>query len=310
MKYLSAELINDFEGHEGAIYTIEPGKDSHLFFSGGADRMVVLWDLLEGGPVRVVAQLPAVIYAIKYIPFYNLLIVGEAAGGIHIIDLRKWQVVKRWKYHRDAIHDIGYHAETGSFYALTAGGDVSMWHLSDLAHIKTLHLCDGKIRDIDFNNETNEMALACGDNTIRILDFKKFKAKLAIRKHTRGVNTVRFHPNGKMLISGGQDAHLNGYDVENNFLPGFRIPAHNYGIYDVKFNPAGTLLASCSQDKTVKIWDPFQPKLLKVIDHARDNGHQFSVNNLLWTDHKDILISAGDDRKIKTWSIKKTGDWT
>jgi WD40 repeat protein len=56
-------------------------------------------------------------------------------------------------------------------------------------------------------------------------------------------------------------------------------------------------------DKSIKVWLSDELKLLKVIDKARHAGHGTSVNKLLWTDYRNQLASASDDRTISLWEI-------
>ena len=138
-----------------------------------------------------------------------------------------------------------------------------------------------------------------------MIDIKSLSPKQKIQNHTKSVNSIAFSPDDGLLSAGGQDAHLSGVVIDD-VKKAYRLPAHHFAIYDSKFSPDGSLLATCSQDKSIKIWDPFKPKLLKVIDKERSNGHLFSVNALLWLKHENILVSASDDRTIKTWKLEKT----
>ena len=63
--------------------------------------------------------------------------------------------------------------------------------------------------------------------------------------------------------------------------------------------------ASASRDKSIKIWDPRNFKLLKVIDASKKgmNAHINSVNKLLWLSYNNYLVSASDDRSIMVWEI-------
>jgi len=65
---------------------------------------------------------------------------------------------------------------------------------------------------------------------------------------------VRYSPDGKFLLTGGRDAHLNIWQTDSYELIK-SIPAHNWAIYDIVFNPDTTLFATASRDKTIKIWD-------------------------------------------------------
>lgn len=113
---------------------------------------------------------------------------------------------------------------------------------------------------------------------------------------------MRFSPDGKFLLTGGKDAHLNIWQV-GHYDKIKSIPAHDWAIYDIAYSPNSNLFATASRDKTLKIWDSKTFQLLKVINKEKYDGHQFSVNKLIWSTYNNYLISAGDDRAIIIWEI-------
>jgi WD40 repeat protein len=57
-------------------------------------------------------------------------------------------------------------------------------------------------------------------------------------------------------------------------------------------------------DKSIKVWDPVNRKLLKVIDKARNAGHGTSINKVVWSTYNGNIISVSDDRTISIWQIQ------
>ena len=306
LEKIQIEKVGQLIGHGGAIFTLEPAHDHH-FYSGSGDNLVVEWNIKDQKQNKVVAKLPAKAMALKYIPDRNLLLVGQSLGGIHVIDLNKNEEIRLLQLHRQSIYDIQYLPEKECFWALAGDGTFSVWSINDFSLITALKLCDKKIRSIDFNIILNEAAIGCGDGTIRIFDFETFVEKRILKGHVDdfSVNTVRYHPNGKYLLSGSRDAYLNVWDIENDYALIHHIPAHNYAIYSIVFSPDKKFFATGSRDKTIKIWDGENFELLLRIDKSKHEGHTHSVNKLLWSDFNNYLISTGDDRTIMVWEIAK-----
>ena len=307
---IQIEKAGQFTGHGGAIFTLEAAYNSHLFYSGSSDNLVVEWNLKDQQQNKVIARLPAKAMALKYIPDKNLLLIGQSAGGIHVIDLNKNEEIKLLQLHRLSIYDIQYLPEKECFWAVAGDGTLSVWSINDFSLITALKLCDKKIRSIDFNIVLKEAAIGCGDGTIRIFDsiaigFETFEEKKILKGHVDGfsVNTVCYHPNGKYLLSGSRDAYLNVWDIENEYALIHHIPAHNYAIYSIAFSPDKKFFATGSRDKTIKIWQAENFDLLLRIDKSQHEGHTHSVNKLLWSDFNNYLISTGDDKAIIVWGI-------
>jgi WD40 repeat protein len=116
-------------------------------------------------------------------------------------------------------------------------------------------------------------------------------------------NTAVYHPSSSIILTGGRDAILNSFTTEN-YAVEKSIPAHNYAIYDIKFLGDLNLFATASRDKTFKIWNASHQEFILRVNAENYQGHSHSVNRLLWLQENQILLSAGDDRKIIAWKVK------
>tara|TARA_B110000211_G_scaffold68580_1_gene79240 strand:- start:4845 stop:5768 length:924 start_codon:yes stop_codon:yes gene_type:complete len=302
---IGVKKSKQFEGHRGAIYTLESADEKNKFFSGSSDNLVVEWNLKDQQQNKVAARLPAKAMALKYIPKINVLLVGQSLGGIHVIDLNKNEEIKLLQLHRQSIYDIQYLPEQECFWVAAGDGTLSVWSVNDFSLFIALKLCDKKIRSIAFSSVLKETAVGCGDGSIRIFDFETYEEKHIIKGHLDdfSVNSVCYHPNGKHLLSGSRDAYLNVWDIEDDYTLIHHIPAHNYAIYSIVFSPDKKFFATGSRDKTIKIWDAENFELLLRIDKMQHEGHSHSVNKLLWSDFNNYLVSTGDDKAIMVWEI-------
>jgi WD40 repeat protein len=300
---MKATNIATLQGHSGSIYDLSESYSESLIFSASSDKIIALWNLATMQAENFAATLPQLLYEICYIPEKNILLAGTATGAVHIIDLTQKKELKILQHHTSPIFEIKYSMQSNYFYTCSGSGEFAVCSLDTLTLIKLKKLCDEKIRSIDFNNHTSEIAVASGDGIIRIFDLLSLQEKKVFTAHRFSANVVRYTPDAKTLISGGKDAHLNFWDVDKNYELIKSVPAHNFAIYDIVFNPAATLFATASRDKTIKIWDAQNFDFLLRVTIDTTEGHTYSVNKLLWLDYKNYLISAGDDRKIRVWDI-------
>ena len=291
-------------GHTGAVYALENSLDENKFFSGSSDCIVAEWDLANPEAGQMLANVPHIIYSLKLIPGKKILLTGQSAGGIHVIDLLTRKEIRLLQYHQSAVFDITF-SETYNFLFSVAGdGTFSVSTLDGFSLIKTIKLADEKLRSISVHPLQNEIAIGCGDGSICIIELPSLVQKKRWLAHQSkfSVNTVQYTPDGNFLLSGSRDAHLNIFDVKNNYELVKSIPAHNYAVYSIVFSPDKKYFATASRDKTVKIWDAENFDVLKRLDKEKSNGHLNSVNTLLWKN--DYLISGSDDRSIIIWEVK------
>jgi WD40 repeat protein len=301
--------IATLTGHSGCVYAMDKGFSEHTVFTAGSDRFIALWNLETQQAEKFSASLPAPIYTICHIPEKNILLAGTTTGRIHVLDLEKKEEIKILQHHRGPVFDIQYSIKTNCFYTAGGDGNFAVCDLDTMSLLKMKKLSQEKVRSIDFNDTTSEIAVALGDSNVLIFDLQTLDYKKDFIAHQRaekiiGANTVRYSPDGKFLLTGGRDAHLNIWKVGSYELVK-SIPAHNWAIYDIVFSPDGTLFATASRDKTIKIWDAKTYQILKRITKENFEAHTHSVNKLIWSSFHNYLVSAGDDRMVMVREVTK-----
>lgn len=305
-KIVQIEKLHSLQGHKDCVYTLSNGPEDSSFFSGAGDGMVVKWDLTDVENGKIIAKVPASVYAIHYEPERNNLIIGQNYEGIHIINLDTKKELGSVKITESAIFDIKVYQE--KIIVASGNGMLSILNYQKLNIQKQWNDSKQSARCIAINPVAKEMAVGFSDNKIRIYDLKTCQCKYEIEAHTNSVFTLRYSPDYRWLLSGSRDAHLKIWDVNDHYQLHESIVAHMYCINHIEYSPDGKYFATCSMDKSVKIWDSEELKLLKIIDKARHAGHATSVNRLLWSEHisksqKNPLISASDDRSISVWQV-------
>jgi WD repeat-containing protein 61 len=306
MKNLKAEKIFSFTGHSGAIYSLEPGAEPHLFYSGSGDHLIAEWNLETHDDAVVISNLPGIVYSLKYYADKKLLFAGQSLGGIHVIDLSLKKESRFLAFHQQPVFDLLISEKYQLLISAGGDGNIHFISLNDFSLIKTISFGHQKVRCLILNPDEESVIAGCQDGSISKIDFKSLIIIHQWQAHKPGfsVNAALFISEGNLLLTGSRDACINIFDAKNNFSFMESIPAHNYAIYNLVMSPDKKYIASASRDKTVKIWDPDSMEVLLRIDQAGFSGHVNSVNRLLWSSFNSHLLSAGDDRSVLEWSMK------
>jgi WD repeat-containing protein 61 len=300
---LQVNKLAQLSGHISPIYTLESGFDTNIIFSGGGDQILASWNVENFQPHKLAIKLESGIYAICLIQEKNLVLIGNALGGIHVIDIQEKKELRLLKPHQAQVFDIKYSIKNNALYTCSHDGSISIYSLSDFSHQKTIKLCNEKVRQLALNKTETELAIACGDGSIRFFDTEAMEEKTIIKAHDLSCNCICYHPHEDFLLSGGRDAHLKLWDAKNYSLIK-SIPAHNFALYKIAFGNSNNYFATASRDKTIKLWDGSTFELIKRLDFKNYRGHTHSVNTLLWDKSSGNLITAGDDKTIIVWEIK------
>lgn len=263
---------------------------------------MVEWCIGDPETGKLVASVERQVYSLCAIPGTTRLIAGNMDGGVHWIDLSAPELTRNVQHHGKGVFDI----QPAGEYVFTAGGDgvISRWVAETGKSTESFQLSNQALRCIAWSEQRRELAVGSSDNSIYFLDRETFALKKTLPgAHGSSVFALAFTPDGRRLLSGGRDAMLRVWDLENNFRLVSEQPAHLFTLNHIVFSPDGQFFATASRDKTIKVWDAATFQLLKVVDTIRNGGHINSVNRLLWL--PGCLVSCSDDRTVMLWGVEK-----
>ncbi len=282
-------------GHAGAIYACKTIDDR--VYTGSTDKHVARWLVDQGIQDEFAIKFESSVYALELIGSHYL-VAGLSSGDLHIFDLEAGKEVKHFTQHVKAIFSLKWNHHTNHLIVGDADGNLSIWNTTTFELLIYLPLDSGKIRDIAISEDGKEFAIACQDETIRIIESTYFNEIKKWNAHKNGANSVCYHPkHSNQLISAGKDAHLKLWDIEKVTLQK-DVPAHNYAIYSIIILNQGNTIVTSSRDKTIKIWSSdleFQQRL-----DSREGGHKHSVNKVRKLD-ENRFVSVSDDKKVIIW---------
>lgn len=294
--------ISQLTGHNASVFALSKEQEKGYFLSAAGDGWIVRWNLEDPELGRLVAKVETQIFSLLHLSELNKLVVGNMNGGIHWIDLEHPENTRNIAHHKKGafgICRVGPHV-----FTIGGGGTLSKWNIATGNSMESFQLSNQSLRSIDFSPVRNELSIGSSDNNIYVVDATTLELKKTIHQaHENSVFALRYSPDGDFLLSGGRDAHLKIWAIDDNHQCISSQPAHWFTINDIQFHPNGHYFATASRDKTIKIWDSTDFKLLKVIETVRDHGHINSVNCLHWSTYHNYLISGGDDRSMIVWEV-------
>ncbi|MCH2215738.1 MAG: hypothetical protein MK086_11245 [Flavobacteriales bacterium] len=294
-------LIGVLEGHSSAVYALASNLIDKRVFSGAADNMVGSWNLEEMKPDSFSVKLEYSIFSLLFCDEY--LLIGQSAGGVHLIDLNKKRELRHLKFHDLPVFSIINDENRGFHYFLGGDGKLSIVDHIDFSLKLSLPLSDDKLRCGIVRDDSFELFVGSSDGYIRILETTYFNVIFEVEGHPGGVYDMKWLDD-ENLLTVGRDGHIRRWRFGNGTITHEEaIPAHNYAIYALQFSPSGRKIATCSRDKKVKIWNASDLSFDKRIEREGPTGHTHSVNTVMWYD-ENTLLSAGDDRKILVWNLK------
>ncbi|XP_055470854.1 chromatin assembly factor 1 subunit B [Psammomys obesus] len=139
-------------------------------------------------------------------------------------------------------------------------------------------------------------------------------------RHTKAVNVVRFSPTGEILASGGDDAAILLWKMNDSKEPeqiAFQdddeaqlnkenwtvvktLRGHLEDVYDICWATDGNLMASASVDNTAIIWDVSKGQKISIF-----NEHKSYVQGVAWDPLGQYVATLSCDRVLRVYSAQK-----
>jgi WD40 repeat protein len=143
---------------------------------------------------------------------------------------------------------------------------------------------------VTFNFEDTRLATAWDDATVKIWGIDRPKKPLLLfRGHSRAIEALVYHPEGKRLATASRDQTVRVWDAEyGEELFNFR--GHTASVRAVAWSPDGLFLASASEDHTIRIWDA------DVDQRAREYHPERPDRRWIPTVTSSVAISPTGDR--------------
>ncbi|GAA6093273.1 chromatin assembly factor 1 subunit B [Tachysurus ichikawai] len=181
--------------------------------------------------------------------------------------------------------------------------------------------------DFQHNGEskTHRLATAGVDTTVRLWRVDRgpdgkavveFLSNLA--RHTKAVNVVRFSPTGELLASGGDDAAILLWKINDSKeveqTPTFQeeedaqlnkeswnvvktLRGHIEDVYDLSWTNDGNFLVSGSVDNTAIMWDIQKGQKICIF-----NDHKSYVQGVSWDPLGQYISTLSCDRVMRVYS--------
>ncbi|XP_054038429.1 chromatin assembly factor 1 subunit B [Rissa tridactyla] len=192
------------------------------------------------------------------------------------------------------------------------------WHNKEPVYsLDFQHGADGKI---------NRLASAGVDTAVRIWKVEKgpdgkaiveFLSNLA--RHTKAVNVVRFSPSGEILASGGDDAVILLWKLNDskeleplvfqdedeaqlnkeNWTVVKTLRGHLEDVYDICWTSDGNYMASASVDNTAIMWDVNKGQKVSIL-----NEHKSYVQGITWDPLSQYIATLSCDRVLRVYNTQ------
>ncbi|NP_001345758.1 Transducin family protein / WD-40 repeat family protein [Zea mays] len=193
-------------------------------------------------------------------------------------------------------------AEAEAFLACACGGEVRVVSSADASAIGEPVDGDSEaITALALSPDSRLLFAAGHSRLIRAWDLASRACIRSWKGHDGPIMAMACHVSGGLLATAGADKKVCVWDVDGGFCTHF-LRGHTGVVTSVMFHkdPKRLLLFSGSEDGTVRVWNLETKKCVAVLKE-----HFSAVTSLALSDDGQTLLSAGRDKIVTAWDIRK-----
>ena len=161
-------------GHADIVRSLSFSPDGSRLVSSGQDRLVMVWDTVDGKPLLPIGGSGAntVLFA-AYSPDGSVIAVGESSGApenISIYDAETGLLRMVLKGHLEGINALTFARDGQTLASAGNDGQIKLWDINTASEVTTFSDDVGWVSPIAFSPDGSWLAFAGRDSTIRIRD--------------------------------------------------------------------------------------------------------------------------------------------
>ncbi|XP_054283298.1 protein FAN-like [Macrosteles quadrilineatus] len=296
--------------HKDAVTAVTLTPDKKQAVSVGRDGLLKIHSV-EGGRQERSAALAATPLSslVAFLP--TSVIVGSWDSNIIMYDVACGRVIDTMLGHEDAVTCVCWAAERRLLVTGSWDGWVRLWQTETFPPSEPIRPAsdlvsqldhDGRVTCLCVNRTNTQLASGTEDGEIFLWSLITFTVTQKITEHTNTVNCIKFSPDGKKLVSCGDDQTFRLFDLTCGGMQTF------YKELDDQLKCLdwdGTMLLLGNSKGCVYTWD-----LISVTLTRQVKAHEGAVLCLALAEDGSILLSGGEDKKILIWKPNDDSDST
>jgi WD40 repeat protein/transcriptional regulator with XRE-family HTH domain len=275
------------------VSTVAISPDGMYALTGGTDGIIRLWDVRSGEEIRQFLGHTGSISGSIFSPDGKRILTGSADKTARLWDLTTGKELHKFTGYNDVLTGVAYAPDGKTILTTSSDGTTRLW---DSTTGQEIRIFTGYIAAFSPNGQY--LVTVEENRVIRILNIQTEEEILQFtHDHASGLNSIRFSPDGKLILTSGRDGTAALWDsVNGKALQSF--VGHTGSIVNAAFSPDGNYIFTASGDGTARLWnEQTGQELRRFISPAYVSSATVSPDG-------KYLLTGSNEGLARLWSVK------
>ncbi|BDA45707.1 Autophagy-related protein 16-1 [Coccomyxa sp. Obi] len=288
--------------HEGGCYTLAFDRSGQRMASGGADKVVRLWDACSGYQTGSLAGMTETVTEVAFTCDQKHLLASGADKALRMWDLGSGRVRHTLTGHSQKVCSVDC-SPLEPNRAVSAGTDrcIKVWDLGRGFCASTL-ICHSSVNSVRLTMDGFAVVSGHFDGALRFWDLRSGKlANEVAGLHTQQITSVSIGLRTGAVLTCGKDNAVKVTDARSfQVQPAMSAPGFAVGGVWSKacLGPDERHCAAGSSTGSLFIWATENGKLVRTL---REHGSAQIVQAACWSPQGTPLVSANKDGVVTFW---------
>ncbi|MBA4375325.1 MAG: hypothetical protein C0401_04020 [Anaerolinea sp.] len=293
---------NSFTFH-GSVSTLTLSSHDYMVAIGGTSNIISRWNYSTGVIIDEIEldDRTGTVFALAFSPDGKILATPEYPHGRILLWDFTDPVLKTLKSDKINVFFCMTFSPDGSFLASGGmDGTIYYWNVDSEKLEKTFGPQKDMVMGIAFSPDGKTIVAGYYDGAVILWDVYSSQKILTFEGHTGSIAGVVFSPDGQTIASGSLDNSVILWDTSTGKQID-KIIADDK-ITSIAFSPDGRVVAF-SDPIQINLWNLNKKEIVATFD-----GHQETVNALVFSPDGKKLISGSEDTTVRVWDLAGSGD--
>jgi WD40 repeat protein/transcriptional regulator with XRE-family HTH domain len=293
-------------GHTDAVWSAVFNSDGTRIATASSDGTARIWDAFTGKELLAVDPAAGILWAAAFSPDGKLLATAGEDKIARIWDASTGKELLALSGHHADVFHIVFSPDGSRLVTVSPEGTSKVWDVSTGKQLLTLMEKDSGLPQFGaFSPDGSRIAIV--NNTasniegwVTIWNAATGKEILTLPHQNANVRSAAFSPDGKRIVTTGDDRTAKVWDAENG-QELMTLYGHTDGVTSAVYSPDGTRLATASGDRRVILWDAATGQQLFTL-----LGHNSGIWGLAFSPDGNRVVTASKDRTARVWNVSPT----